>query len=502
MTRALLVTGTSSSAGKSLFVTALCRYFTKKGIRVAPFKAQNMSLQSFVCKDGGEIGLAQALQAFACKIEPESSFNPILLKPEGNAKCQVILKGRLYKSLSAKDYYKEKKLLWEEVRTVLEDLCKRFELLICEGAGSPAEINLLKVDLVNILPALHLKCPIILIADIDKGGVFASIYGTVKLLEHYLPNYVKLFKGFVINKFRGDLEILKPGIRDISQLTGLECLGVLPYLEDIYISDEDGFSFFGKITKRKHAKGELRIAVLPLRHISNFADLDPLYLEEDVEILFSFRKEDLISSDLIIIPGSKNTISDLKWLKSIGLIEVLKEAIKKGAEVLGICGGYQMLGEVLKNPLGIEGHDREIQGMGLLEGETLFSPEKITSQVLARPLSQGVVGSERERLWGYEIHKGITLSPKNLFEIWRYSTGEILLDGQRKGPVWGTYIHGLFTNDAFRRSYLNYLRERKGLKPLPIVENYWKRLDRNIEILSQKLEEYIDMKKIEKILDL
>lgn len=484
-----------------MLVTALCRYFANRGLKVAPFKAQNMSLQSFVCKDGGEIGTAQALQAFACRVEPESNFNPILLKPEGYGKCQVILKGRFYKTLSAESYYQEKEALWEEIKGVLDDLAGRFDLLICEGAGSPAEINLLKVDLVNVLPALYLNCPIILVADIDKGGVFASIYGTIKLLEHYLPKYARLFRGFIINKFRGNLDILKPGIRDISGLTGLDCLGVLPFFEDISISDEDSFSFFGKILGKgmaRNSKGEIRVTVLPLRHISNFADIDPLLLERDTEILFSMRREDLLTSDLIIIPGSKNTLSDLKELKNSGLEETLKRAVELGVEVLGICGGYQMLCEVLRNPFGVEGGEKEISGLGLLEGETVFYPEKITSQVHARSL----IFDLEEQLWGYEIHKGITEAPHNLFEIRRYATHETLIEGQRKGPVWGTYIHCIFTNDKFRRTYLNLLREKRGLPPLEITNSYWDTIDKNIELLAKRLENYVNLKQIEKIVEL
>jgi adenosylcobyric acid synthase len=495
MAKALMITGTNSSAGKSFLVAALCRYFAKRGIRVAPFKAQNMSLQSFVCKDGSEIGLAQAIQAFASRIEPEKYFNPILLKPEGNQRSQILLLGKLYKTLSAKEYYQEKKILWKKIREVLDFLREKYELLLLEGAGSPAEINLLEFDLVNIKPALYLNCPVLLVGDIDKGGVFASIYGTFELLKKFKPKYSQLLKGYIINKFRGDKDLLLPGVELLNSLTGLDFLGILPYHEEIRLSDEDGFSFFNK--KRPIKRGDIKVVILPLRHLSNFSDFDPFYLEEDVEVIYSFRKEDILSADIIILPGSKNTFNDLLLLQDMGIKDLLKEAINRGAEVIGICGGYQMLGKVLKNPYKVEGELKELKGLGFLEIETIYYPEKITSQVEAKPLSNP---GKKYTLWGFEIHKGISLGEINLFEIKRLATGERLYDGSQRGMLWGTYLHGIFTNDEFRRELLNRHREKKGLSSLPVRARYWEVVEINLELLSEFVKAHLNFGKINQII--
>lgn len=497
MAKALMITGTNSSAGKSFLVTALCRHFAKRGIKVAPFKAQNMSLQSFVCKDGSEIGLAQALQARASGLEPEKYFNPILLKPEGNLKSQVLVLGRLYKTLSAEAYYQEKDQLWETVRVALEHLRTHYDLILLEGAGSPAEINLLDVDIVNIRPALYLKCPVLLVGDIDKGGVFASIFGTLELLKRFKPDYAKLFEGFVINKFRGRESLLSSGIEKIKALTRLKCLGILPLKEELKISDEDGFSFFSK--KRGKKRGEVKIVILPLKHLSNFSDFDPFYLEEDVELLYSLREEDLLTADIIIVPGSKNTLRDLMWLREMGLKRIFVKALERGAEIVGICGGFQMLGKILRNPFRVEGEFEELEGLGFLDVETTFYPEKITSQCYATPLKDGKIKGE---LWGFEIHKGLSEGELNLFEIRRLATGEITKEGSQKDNVWGSYLHGIFTNDLFRRELINRHRIKKGLKALPVKVSYWDTLEESLNELSEFLEEHLEMKKLYEILGL
>ncbi|MFN3504662.1 MAG: cobyric acid synthase [Caldimicrobium sp.] len=500
MSKALTIVGTNSSAGKSFLVSALGRYFVNKGFKVAPFKAQNMSLQSFVCRDGGEIGLAQALQALACKLEPESIFNPILLKPEGRRKSQVLLRGKYYKTLTAEDYYKEKENLWSHLKEILDDLNNRYDILLLEGAGSPAEINLLEADLVNIKPAIYLQSPVIIVGDIDKGGVFASLYGTVELLKKFCPDYAELIKGFIINKFRGALKILKPGIKKLHKLTGLPTLGVLPYLSDFHLSEEDGFSFFSKASIYKRLSREcIKIVVLALKHISNFSDFDPFYLEEEVELLYSLRKEDILSADIIIIPGSKNTFSDLKLLHQMEISKTLKEAKNRGAEIIGICGGFQMLGKILKNPYKLEAPIKEMKGLGLLEVETFFYPEKITSQVYAEPLATSMENLNLP-LWGYEIHKGVTYGDLNLFKIKRLASGEILIDGKKEGNVWGTYLHGLFTNDQFRGHLLNNHRQKKDLPTITNPPSYWNTIDKSFNILANFIETSLNMKKIYKLL--
>lgn len=498
MAKALMITGTNSSAGKSFLVMGLCRVLAKKGIRVCPFKAQNMSLQSFICKDGSEIGLAQALQAFSAGLEPQRYFNPILLKPEGKGRSQVVLLGKMYKTLSAEEYYKERDFLWRYVKEALDKLSSEYEVILLEGAGSPAEINLLEVDLVNIKPALYLKCPVLLVGDIDKGGVFASLFGTLELLKRLKPDYASLFRGFIINKFRGSLEILKPGLTQLKELTNQEVLGVLPYFEDLKLSDEDGFSFFNK--KRPYKRGEIKVVILALRHISNFSDFDPFYLEEDVEVIYSLRKEDILQADIVILPGSKSVFEDLKELKKLNMRETLLLAKERGAEIIGICGGFQMLGEVLRDPEKVEGEYEEMEGLSLLPIETIFLREKITSQCLARPLFKENSQKQDEKLWGYEIHKGVSKGELNLFEIERLATKETLLDGSKRDSIWGTYLHGLFTNDTFRRELLNRHRLKKGLDPLPVKAFFWETLNASFDLLANFLEKHLDMEKIYRIL--
>ena len=490
--KALVVVGTSSGAGKSLIVSALCRIAVNSGIKVCPFKAQNMSLQSYVTRDGGEIGLAQALQAFASKLEPRREFNPILLKATGKG-SQVMLMGKVYGTLSPKEYYEKKGFFWEKVRSALEVLKEEYELIVVEGAGSPAEINLLDSDIVNLRIASELKAPAILVADIDKGGVFASIYGTEKLLKIFAPSQHKALKGFVINKFRGDPDILQPGITAIEDLTGLKCYGIIPFFEDLKIAEEDGA---GLPLRRYYFKENLfekvKVVVLRLKFIANFWDFDPLVLEPDVELVYSLRHEDILNADAVIIPGSKNTVADLKFLRKLGLDEVLKQAVKKGVELVGICGGFQMLGEVIRDPDCVESEEKEVKALGLLEAETIFVGEKVTTQVLAETDQLG----SYENLWGYEIHMGRTYGDLFLFKAKRLATGEEVIDGSKKKSVWGTYFHGIFTNDDFRRGFLNRLREKKGLKPASTQINYFKELESTIDALARQVKKFVDVKEL------
>lgn len=492
-----MIQGTSSGAGKSLLVMALGRIAKKRGFKVAPFKAQNMSLQSYITLDGGEIGLAQALQAKACGVEPEVHFNPILLKTSGEQGSQVILHGKLYKTLKPKEYYQEKNFLWKYVKESLEILNQKYELLVIEGAGSPAEINLLSAEIVNMAVAEFLKAPVILVGDIDKGGVFASLYGTAELLKLYKKEYFELIKGYIINKFRGDVEILLPGIKKISDLLRKPCLGVLPYFEDLGISEEDGLALPYFVQKLASHKEAVKVVILRLKYISNFYDFDPFKYEPDVELIYSLRKEDLLSADLIIIPGSKKTIEDLFLLKKLKLDEILKEAAKKGIEIIGICGGFQMLGEVIKDPDGVESPYKEVKGLGLLETETVFYPEKITTQVSATYLKNSAFNS----LWGYEIHKGITKGDLNLFKIKRLATQEETLDGSQKNSVWGTYLHGIFHNDEFRRYIINHHRVKKGLVPLNQIYSYSQFQENRIENLAHLVEKYLDIESIFKLIE-
>ncbi|MCS7279586.1 MAG: cobyric acid synthase [Thermodesulfobacteriaceae bacterium] len=497
MAKALMIQGTSSGAGKSLLVMALGRIAKRRGLKVAPFKAQNMSLQSYVTLEGGEIGLAQALQAKACGVEPEVHFNPILLKASGEQGSQVIVHGKVYKTLKPKDYYQERNYLWEYVKKSLEILSSKYELLVIEGAGSPAEINLLEAEIVNMAVAEFLKAPVILVGDIDKGGVFASLYGTVELLKLYKKEYFDLIKGYIINKFRGEVEILIPGIKKISRLLEKPCLGVLPYFENLGLSEEDGLSLPYFVQKLASHQEAIKIVILRLKYISNFYDFDPFKYEPDVELIYSLRKEDLLNADIIIIPGSKKTIEDFFLIKNLRLDEALKEAVKKGIEVIGVCGGFQMLGEVIKDPENVESSYKEVKTLGLLEVETHFYPQKITTQVSATYLKNPTFTS----LWGYEIHKGVCLGDLNLFKIKRLAHQEETLDGSQKGTTWGTYLHGIFHNDEFRRHLINRHRIKKGLPPLTKTYSYFEFQELQIENLANLVEKYLDLEALFKLIE-
>jgi len=484
--------GTSSGAGKSLFVLALCRILSDEGYKVCPFKAQNMSLQSYITLDGGEIGFAQALQAKACRIEPRVEFNPILLKASAEKGSQVILMGKVFDTLPPQKYYQKKDVLWEVVTQALERLKKDYQVVVVEGAGSPAEINLLEGDIVNLRIAHYLNIPAILIGDIDKGGVFASLWGTKELLNIYKPEWSRCLKGFVINKFRGDVDILAPGIKELERLSNLKCFGVVPYFNWLCLGQEDGASLPVKKEFHHFKRADtVKIVVLRLPYIANFWDFDPFLIEQDVHLIYSLDPEDILSADVVFIPGSKNTVKDLQFLKSLELDEIIKEALKRGSKVVGICGGFQMLGEVIRDPFGVESQNLEERGLGLLEVETEFLPEKVTSQVIASSLRGNF-----DSLWGYELHMGISRGDLNLFKIKRIATGEELLEGSYKDGVWGTYLHGIFTNDEFRRSFLNECREKKGLAPIKEVISYNAFVDEQINSLAQAIKRHLDIGKI------
>ncbi len=493
-----MITGTSSGAGKSLLVTALGRIAINRGIKTAPFKAQNMSLQSYVTPEGGEIGLAQAIQAKACYVEPSIHFNPILLKPSGKQGSQVILHGKVYSTLTPLEYYQKVNKLWEKVKTSLEFLSEKYELLIIEGAGSPAEINLFDVDIVNMKVAEYLNAPVLLVADIDRGGVFASIYGTLELLKMHKKNWNYLIKGFIINKFRGKKSILLPGIKKIEELTNKKCFGIVPFIENCAISEEDSLALPYRKEFFTGSEDTVKITVLRLKYISNFYDFDPLRWEPDVELVYSLRKEDILNSDIVIIPGSKKTIEDYTLLKKLGIKETLKKVLERGGEIIGICGGFQMLGEIIKDPQAVESTKKEVKTLGLLEVETIFSPEKITTQVRAESLKN----KNYKNLWGYEIHMGRTYGNLNLFKIKRLATGEETLDGSVKENVWGTYLHGLFFNDTFRRDILNKHRIKKGFPPLEFTYSYEDFFNAQIDYLAQLVENSLEIEKIFKLLQL
>ena len=505
-----MIQGTGSGVGKSLIVAALCRIFRDRGFNVAPFKAQNMALNSFITNEGGEIGRAQALQAEAAGVAPRIDMNPILLKASGDTGSQVIIHGKAYRHMKAQEYYAFKKEAWKAVQASYRRLSADFELIIIEGAGSPAEINLMDVDIVNMATAKLTKAPVILVGDIDKGGVFASLYGTIKLLGRDS----RRIKGFIINKFRGDHAILKPGLSMIQEKTGRPVIGVLPYVPDIGLPEEDGLSL--KSGSRTKGPGTIRIVVVRLKYISNFTDFDPFAHEPDVELIYSNNSADIENADMVVIPGSKNTVKDLFFLRDNHLDKSIQRAFNKGIQVTGMCGGYQMLGRKIYDPDGVESAHREIDGFGLLNIETIFEEAKTTCQVEAELLGNADCGMWIAEwkgniiLKGYEIHMGRSMGDIGLFKVRRITNqsairnpqSETLLDGSKNGNCWGTYLHGIFDNNEFRRVILNQVREKKGLPPLPVSVDYAEIKEQAINALSNIVRENIDMQFIRRMVGL
>ncbi len=462
--KTLMIQGTSSSVGKSILVTALCRIFRQDGLSVAPFKAQNMALNSFVTKGGGEIGRAQAVQAEAAGIEPSVDMNPVLLKPEADAKSQVIVHGKVVKTISAEGYYRYTPYLLKIVEGSLNRLCSAYDLVIIEGAGSPAEINLKAREIVNMKVSRIARAPVLLVGDIDRGGVFASLVGTLELLDEDERNYVK---GFIINKFRGDLRLLQPGLELLEKRTAKPVLGVVPYFRGITIAQEDSVYLEERVENPPSA--ELDIAIIHLPHISNYDDFDPLE-EEGCRVRYVAHLSELGTPDLIILPGTKSTISDLLYLWRSGLAENIIQQARNGVPVVGICGGYQILGRSLHNPDSLESAEESALGLGLLDVVTTFIPQKSTSQVKARVVAdRGLLeGMRGQELIGYEIHMGQTKGDGDMsaFQIFETPQGRVdYPDGtlSTQGTVLGTYLHGLFHNFGLRKALLNSLRRRRGL---------------------------------------
>jgi adenosylcobyric acid synthase len=488
---ALMVQGTCSGAGKSLLVAGLARVFARDGVKVAPFKSQNMALNSFITKEGAEIGRAQALQAEACFLEPEPEMNPVLLKAQGQKGCQVILNGKVHSNMSARQYYAFKDEAWNYVVKAYDDLRSRYDLILIEGAGSPAEINLRKEEIVNMRVARHANSPVVLVGDIERGGVFASFYGTVKLLDEDS----ELIKAFVINKFRGDKGILDPGLEQIREKTGIPVAGVIPHLDNLGLEEEDGLALTG-IRHMPEGK-RLKVVVVRVGYISNFTDFDPFKYEPDVELIYSTNSSDIETADIVIIPGSKNTVLDLMQLRVSGVEESIKRAAANGVMVIGVCGGYQMLGKRILDPDHVESPEDEINGIGLLDIETIFRGQKVTTQTEA---STGLYGF-KGKLRGYEIHMGETSGDTGAFSLDRFSSGACVDDGSQKGNVWGTYLHGVFDTDGFRAAVLDHVREEKGIDIPEERVSFSEIKEKNLDRWAEFLIEHLDMECIRGLYD-
>lgn len=468
MSNSVMVVGTSSSVGKSLVATALCRIFKQDGWSVAPFKAQNMSLNAYVAPSGGELGYAQAVQAWAAGVEPQVTMNPVLLKPQGNMTSQVILNGAPAGTYRAGDYYEKFfDRAWQAVTHALDTLHAQYEWIVCEGAGSPAEVNLHHRDLSNMRVAKYLRSPTLLVADIDRGGALAHVVGTLQVLP---ADERQLFSGIIINKFRGVLDLLQPGLDWLEEYTDLPIVGVLPWL-DFALPAEDSMSLWERRGRKPEA--ELDIAVIRLPQISNFTDFDPLEAEPSVRVRYVRPEDQLGSPDAVILPGSKSTIADLIALQESGMAAQLQNF--SGA-IAGICGGMQMLGTSVADPDGWEGKSGTYRGLNLLAAETVLTEEKVTKRAIARSLWPSSL-----TILGYEIHQGITTFGRDSQPMFdRPDLGCKTPDGR----VWGSYLHGLFDNHGWRRQWLNSLRREKNLPPLPELSGHFQS-DR--ELLLDKL---------------
>lgn len=495
--KSLMFMGTASSVGKSMLCAAVLRIMKQDGLKVAPFKSQNMALNSFATKEGLEMGRAQVTQAEAAGLEPSVRMNPVLLKPTSDRRSQVIVGGRPIGTMSAMEYDRFKPRLREMIRDIYNDLENDVDAVVIEGAGSPAEINLKADDIVNMSMAKTADAPVILIGDINPGGVFASLYGTVKLLDE---DEQQRIRGIVINKFRGDVKILEPGLKMIEDLLGIPVIGVIPWM-DIDMEDEDSVT---ERFSRSGGHGQIRTAIVRLPHISNFTDFNLLGSEADVSVCYATRASDLKDADIIILPGTKNTIEDLNWLKQHGLADEIIRHSRKGGMVVGICGGYQMLGQSLSDPLHTESRIPETAGLGLLDFSVTFRAEKTTVQ------SSGAINCERGwmrqlngiMLDGYEIHSGVNTFGEGCVPFLRLN-GREEIDGvtNPEGNVIGSYLHGIFDTGAFWRALVNRIRVQKGLDAsYDDVLTIQQFRDREFDRLATVVRQNLDMDSVYRIL--
>lgn len=502
MAKAMMVCGTGSGVGKSVISAGLCRIFYEDGFRVTPFKSQNMALNSYVTKDGGEMARAQAFQARCCGAEPVTAMNPILIKPIEDMKAQIIVNGKAIGNYDVKGYDGYKKKAFEIAKGAFKRLQKKYEIVVMEGAGSPAEINL-KDDIANMKMAAFAGAPVILVSDIDNGGVFAWIVGTLELLNKKDRERIK---GFVINKFRGDYDILRPGLRFLTKKTGIPVLGVIPYIHNLKIEEEDSIPRDLFSRRALNRKKVIDIKVLCLPHLSNFTDFDCFESEADVNLEYVRFGERLGSPDILIVPGTKHTIGDLVTLKEFGYAESIKKLASNGVLIVGLCGGYQILGREVIDKCGYESDRGYAEGLGLLNVKTEFKQDKVVSQVEAEPIDKRLdFLSPGQKFYGYEIHMGRTYyldkDARPLFKLKR-KRDKYILDGaiNKSGNVMGTYMHGLFDNPDFRNAILNRIRKAKGIE----VKNSGPSdvLEQEVSRLAGTLRDNLDIKAVYSILGL
>ena len=497
MAKTIMIQGTASNAGKSLLAAGLCRVFRQDGLKVAPFKSQNMALNSFITADGFEMGRAQVVQAYCAGVAPDVRMNPILLKPTNDTGSQVIVNGVPRGTMGAVEYFRYKKALIPDMMEAFHSLAGEYDVIVIEGAGSPAEINLKQDDFVNMGMAKLANAPVLLAGDIDRGGVFASLYGTVKLLE---PEEQDRIKGLIINKFRGDVEILRPGLTTLEELTGKPVLGVVPML-DVDIDDEDSLS--SKLTGGERV-GRLDIAVIRLPRLSNFTDFNPLERMEGVTVRYVRSPGELGRPDLILLPGTKSTMDDLKWMRQNGLEALVLKHAARGGAVVGICGGYQMLGRVLSDPDGVESGGT-MAGMGLLPTETIFLGEKTRTRVdgAFRGGAGLFTALNGVPFHGYEIHMGETAYLEDAVPLSRLTCldREEKLDGAARGNVWGSYVHGIFDSGAFAQALVNALLSAKGLTPDAAAVDWETYQEEQYDKLAAGVRASLDMDRIYGILN-
>jgi adenosylcobyric acid synthase len=487
--KAIMVVGTTSHAGKSLITTALCRLLARRGWRVSPFKGQANTSNSYVAASGGEIAYPQAVQAWSAGATPWVEMNPVLLKPQSDLSLQVMLKGRLAGRCTPLEYQEQFfDAGWQAVTESLQRLSEEFDMVVCEGSGSPVEMPLKQRDLSNMRIARYVNAPTILVADIDRGGVFAHIIGTLEMLE---PPERELIKGIVINKFRGDKATIQSSIEWLQEKTGIPVMGVVPWMGSLFPA-EDSLSLFDQ--RRSPDKGDVNVSVVRLPRIANFTDFDPLEAEPSVTVRYVSPKSTLGHPDAVILPGSKTTIADLIALHKSGMVEQIQEYVAAGGTVMGICGGYQMMGRVLADPEGIEGQEGRFPGLKLLPLKTVIAGQKVARQrqVTSNFPQDGLPVS------GYEIHQGRT----RLIEEEANGT-KPLFDDPNLGmvdihqAVWGTYLHGIFDNGPWRRAWLNRLRQQRGLKALPTgIANYREQREQMLDHLADTIEPHLDLRHI------